>query len=278
MVLPDGTVVLHFTELATVGNANTRLRIMRSSDKGATWSAPITVAAHQGIGTVDPETGNPIRDGSILGAIAAGKNGALAIVWQDARFAGGARDGIAFSRSVDGGATWSAPIRVNGAPEVPAFLPTVAIRDDGIIGVSYYDFRSNTTDPNTLPTDTWLATSSDGISWLEASTGAAFDYATAPLAGGSLFLGDYTALATVGSTFVSFFGRTTGNVGNRSDIFASLQRTSGPTTAIAKSRHVDTGTAPPLEMTKDLEVRLDEHARRASTQRIPEGILSDRLR
>ena len=277
VVLPDGTVVLHFTELATVGDANTRLRVMRSSDKGVTWSPPITVAAHQGIGAVDPETGTPIRDGSILGAIAAGKNGTLAVVWQDARFAGGARDGIAFSRSIDGGFTWSAPVRVNGAPGAPAFLPTVAIRDDGTFGVAYYDLRSNTINPNTLPTDTWLATSGDGMTWFEQSTALAFDFATAPRAGASLFLGDYTALATVGTTFVPFFGRTTGNVGNRSDIFAALQRSSTTAATLTKAARVDTATALPLPMTPELKARLDAHARRAIAQRIPEGILPGRL-
>ncbi|MEP7328725.1 MAG: sialidase family protein [Betaproteobacteria bacterium] len=268
VVLPDGTVVLFFTELATVGNADARLRIIRSSDKGATWSSPITVAEHQSLGTVDPETGNPIRDGSILGAIAAGKNGTLAVVWQDARFAGGARDGIAFARSTDGGFTWSTPVRVNGAPAVPAFLPTVAIRDDGVIGVSYYDFRSNTIDPNTLPTDSWLATSSDGVSWQESSLAATFDYATAPIAGGSLFLGDYTALATVGTSFVTFAGRTTGNPANRSDIFASLYREPVNVAAVAKMVRMDATTMPSLTMTPDLAARLDANARRALAQRL----------
>jgi hypothetical protein len=272
VVLPDGTLILFFTEIAGAGP---QLRIMRSSDKGATWSAPITIAAHQGNGTVDPETGTPIRDGSILGAIAAGKNGTLAAVWQDARFAGGARDGIAFARSTDGGLTWSAPARVNGNPAVPAFLPTVAIRDDGVIGVSYFDFRSNTADPNTLPTDTWLATSNDSVTWQERAAAPAFDYATAPLAGASYFLGDYSALAATHATFVSFNGRTTGTTtSNRSDIFATLQPVAMAATPFAKSMLA--ATAPPLPMTPDLIERLSAHARRVVAQRIPEGMLPER--
>lgn len=272
VVLPDGALVLFFTEIATAGP---QLRILRSSDKGATWSAPITIAAHQGIGTVDPETGTAIRDGSILGAIAVGKNGTLAAVWQDARFAGGARDGIAFARSVDGGFTWSAPVRVNGNPAVPAFLPTVAIREDGVTGVTYFDFRGNTADPDTLPTDTWLATSTDGVTWQERAVAPAFDYATAPRAGGSYFLGDYTALATAGTTFVSFNSRTTGTTAtNRSDIFATLQLGTITTTPVAKSMLAI--TAPPLPMTPEFAARLAANARRVVAQRIPEGILVER--
>ena len=136
---------------------------MRSTDKGVTWSAPITIAELQTVGTVDPETGIGIRDGSVLGAIAAGENGVLAVAWQDSRFTGGAYDGIAFSQSTDGGLTWSAPLRINGNPAVRAFIPSVAIRADGTIGVTYYDFRSNTPDPRRCSTDFWLATSSDGV-------------------------------------------------------------------------------------------------------------------
>ena len=62
------------------------------------------------------ETGAPIRDGSNLGSVAVDKSGALAIAWQDSRFSGGARDGIAFSRSLDGGLTWSAPVEINSVP------------------------------------------------------------------------------------------------------------------------------------------------------------------
>ena len=62
-------------------------------------------------------------------------------------FPAGVRDGIALSRSTDGGLTWSAPVRVNRDPSVQAFSPTVTVRDDGTIGVTYYDFRNNTTDP-----------------------------------------------------------------------------------------------------------------------------------
>ena len=57
VVLPDGTLVLFFSELPTVdGGAPATLRIMRSADKGATWSAPITIADLQTVGTIDPDT------------------------------------------------------------------------------------------------------------------------------------------------------------------------------------------------------------------------------
>jgi hypothetical protein len=245
VVLPDGALVLFFSELpTTVNGAAPTLRVMRSADKGVTWSPPVTVTGLQTVGTTDPETGIGIRDGSAIGAIAAGSNGVLAVTWQDSRFTGGAYDGIAFSRSTDGGATWSPPLRINGDPAVRALIPSVAIAADGTIGVAYYDFRSNTPDPATLLTDFWLATSSDGVSWSERRLAGPFDYARAPLVGGKFFLGDYTGMANAGNSFVIAVGRANADAGNRSDIVTSLARPSPATPAARIATVLDTGMLP----------------------------------
>ena len=231
-VLPDGTLVLFFSELPTVdGGQAALLRVMRSADKGATWSAPITISDLQTVGTVDPDTGTGIRDGSAVGAVAAGANGVLAVVWQDSRFTAGAYDSVAFSRSNDGGSTWSPPLRINGNPAVFALIPNIAIRADGTFGVTYYDFRSNTPDPASLLTDYWLATSSDGVTWSERRISGPFDYAKAPLVGGRYFLGDYTGMTSVDNSFIAAFGQATGNPGNPTDILASLARPTAETSA-----------------------------------------------
>ncbi len=110
-----------------------------------------------------------------------------------------------------------------GTP-APALLPAVAVRDDGVIGVAYYSLRANTPDPNTLPTVYMLATSSDGVTWTERQLADPFDYATAALAGGRYFIGDYMGMTTIGTSFVPFFAQTTGDPNNRSDITAALAR------------------------------------------------------
>ncbi len=192
VVLPDGTLVNFFTELDQTAAAprTTTLTVIRSLDKGVTWSAPVAVAEVLALGTADPDAGTPIRDGALLGAIAAGPGGELAAVWQDSRFSGGVRDAVAFSRSPDGGLTWSDPVRVNREPAVPAFMPSVTVRRDGTIGVGYYDLRNNTADRATLPTDYWLARSADGVIWTEIHVDGPFDLSIAPNANG-LFIGDY---------------------------------------------------------------------------------------
>ena len=233
VVLPDGTLVCAFTTFVLAGQnvVSTTLMAIRSTDKGVTWSAPIVISSVQSRGATDPQSGAAIRDGATLGSIAAGRNGQIAIAWQDARFSGGQRDGIALSRSLDGGLTWTAPVQVNRVPAVQAFLPAVHIRNDGTIGVSYFDFRSNTPDPSIL-TDHWLLQTSDGVTWRESRIAATFDYATAPNARG-LFLGDYMGLVSSGTTFVPVYATTTGDLMNRTDVFATLQATIGASASAA---------------------------------------------
>jgi hypothetical protein len=272
VVLADGTLIDFFTQLDAAGTF-LALQIVRSTDKGLTWSAPITISAVQTVGTTDPATGAHVRDGSTLGAIAAGPRGELAVVWQDARFSGGLRDGIAFSRSLDGGFTWSAPAAINGAPGVPAFIPSVSYRSDGTVGVTYYDFRGGAATASSLPTDYWLTRSGDGIVWREAQVTGPFDLATAPIAEG-LFLGDYQSLASYGEVFLPFFVRTnSGDLGNRTDVFASLTEPAIPATgqAVASPRAtaklIRAQTAPPLAPTPELSQRLRDNVLRAIQRR-----------
>jgi len=264
-VLPDGTLVLFFSEFDTVGDATTvQLRLMRSQDKGTTWSVPTTIAQAQARGARVPETGTPIRDGANLGSIAAGKNGSLVVAWQDARFSGGARDGIAFSRSIDGGATWSAPVQINAAPGVQAILPSVTLRDDGLIGVTYYDFRNHAPGAPTLATDYWLATSVDGVAWSEKHVAGPFDFTAAPFAEG-LFLGDYQALSFSGSTFLSFYAATNGFLANDpTDIFSTLLTPS----VIPGSSTMQARTGALAAMTPGLQRALTESARLTLRRRL----------
>jgi hypothetical protein len=190
------------------------------------------VSTAQPLGTRDPATGRGVRDGSIVPQMAVGADGILHVVWQDGRFSG-ARDGIAYARSTDGGLTWSAPVRVNGEGNVAAFTPQVHVRADGVVGVTYYDFRPDTSDPATLPTDYWLARSVDGTSWIEQRVAGPFDLTGAPLAGDAYFLGDYMGLASAGTAFLALHVRTTGDPANRTDVYLS-RVDAGPKRAAAQ--------------------------------------------
>jgi hypothetical protein len=225
VVLPNGTLLNVFTQIDPGANNTSvaSIRVIRSTDRGGSWSPAVKVADLLAIGVRDPATQVAVRDGSIIPEIAVAPNGQVLTTWQDARFSGGSVDGIALSRSTDGGLTWSAPAQVNSVRTVAAFTPSIRVRADGTVGISYYDLRSDTADTATLPTELLLARSTDAATWTEARLTPTFDLATAPQAGG-YFLGDYQGLVASGNVFIPLFVRTTGDTANRTDVFAVFAR------------------------------------------------------
>jgi len=231
VVLPNGTLVNAFNLIYNFKNTGKvrghNVAVMRSTDKGQTWSSPTIVSKLQYVQVTDPDTGQLVRTGDILPDVAVDRqSGHLYIVWQDARFSGGHHAGIAFSKSTDGGRTWSTPpVQINQVPSVSAFTATVHVADDGTIGVSYYDFRNNTT-TQPLDTDYWLAHSHDGgATWSdETHIAGPFDMKSAPDSpGNGFFVGDYEGLTAIGDSFVPFFVQAnSGNqAGNASDVYST---------------------------------------------------------
>ena len=228
VVQPNGMLIDFFTEILNFKNNdqngrgfNFNLALLWSDDKGETWrprNKPIRAARiFSSFGAVTPDLEIPVRDGSILFDVAVDSgNGNLYAVWQDVRFNN--IEEVAFSMSTDGGFTWSEPIKINQTPEnIPllrrqAFLPSVAVNGQGVVGVTYYDFRNDIDSgvPVELA-DHWFvyceANCSDPASWMSNElrlTDESFDYVPAPFAGG-LFLGDYVGLDADATDFLAFF-------------------------------------------------------------------------
>jgi hypothetical protein len=164
-------------------------------------------------------------------------------------------------------------------------INSIHVRKDGTIGVTYYDLRSNTADPATLPTDVWLTRSRDGVTWRESRISKPFDMAKAPEANG-LFVGDYQGLVSIGPLFIPFFVKTTNDgTANRNDVYSHLALGSvlrgAASGAASVTRQVEeeeanmpalavqgTGRATPA-MTDEMRQRSKDNIERIMSARVP---------
>jgi hypothetical protein len=247
LVLPDGTLadlyMQYESNLPKKPITQTSLQVLRSTDHGQTWSAPLTAVSMTPLYAppsnftlvLDPETGQNVEDPTNPSFAVDRASGNLYAVWEDGRFSNFQYPDIAFSMSADGGFTWSTPIRVNQTPlniaplNRQAFIPNIAVAANGSIGVSYYDFRFNTPDPG-LPTDRWLVQcrpsaavpATNPTSWGNEVrlTPQSFNMEVCHHwgGGGFFFIGDYEGLAGTGTGFVATFGAVDQN--NVTSVFA----------------------------------------------------------
>jgi hypothetical protein len=254
-VLPNGTLVNVFTEsptgdetLAAARNPDERraaqsrlaqegdtlVRVMRSTDHGRTWSAPITVGTLNVTDIFEPDQRQTrLRTADIVPDIAVDpRSGRLYVAWQDAAVQTSG-SGIVLSTSANGGRTWSKPLEVSKTPDSDlqgngqAFTPMVDVTSNGTVGVTYYDFRRNTPAPGAL-TDYWIVTcrgsacTRDAGPWREQHVGGSFDVTLAPVTGPrGFFLGDYMGLDHAGPVFVPMFAMTRTVPGNQQDMFVA---------------------------------------------------------
>jgi hypothetical protein len=263
VVMPDGDLVDAFTQFSNDnkgGRQGGLIRVMRSEDAGDSWSGQITVERLGAIGVTVPDSTfdddadpDPVRTSDFNAEVASDERANtdnVYAVWQDARFNGFQRDQIAFSKSTDGGETWSAPVRINGEPSTQAFTPAIRVDDQGNIGVTYYDFRNDNPATYAVETDLWFLRSGDGgQTWSEERvTPASFDMRIAPFAGG-YFLGDYQGLTAYSDRFVAYSTLTNSGFGdsqavpedardlsNRTDVYAATMSPPFPASAAATFR------------------------------------------
>ena len=188
--------------------------ILRSPDRGVTWAHKPTIIAPFSCtygGAHNPDSGALIRSRGLPDFAVDGQK--AYVVWEDASPNGPTRGHIFFSQSTDGGLTWSSPIVISHTQQfadVDAFIPDIAVNSGGTLGVTYYDFRNNTSTDGIAATDLWLTTCSSSCAnpanWSVDTrvTPDSFDMSAAPEAGGQ-FVGDYMGVTTNGTTFEPFF-------------------------------------------------------------------------
>ncbi|MGF6934935.1 hypothetical protein OKW41_004097 [Paraburkholderia sp. UCT70] len=240
-VLPDGTLLDFFTGI-NVTPSGLSIGYIKSTDKGASWSGPAfanDIQVFNNSGVVTPDTGQAVRDAAILYSVAVNPvTGAIYLAWQDDRFSTAMCttptgkipiDGIVFSESDNGGATWSTPVMINQTPanaanpcRQQAFIPAVVASGDGkTIVVTYYDFRHDTNTPAGFEGTDYFAVfctpstaCTKPANWSKDKeqrlTTDSFNILNAPVARGH-FLGDYMGLTASGPTTVyPVFGIATG--------------------------------------------------------------------
>ena len=215
VVLPDGTLVDGFFRIVyddLSGRVTTEQAILRSVDQGRRWTrTDIKVASFARATAVDVELGIPVRDAEGLPSIAVNRaTGMLYMSWQDANANSQGLVGAFIAVSSDGGLTWSAPVRVNQGTDasVQAFLPTVAVNEQGMVGVLFYDFRNDVLGDAQLSTDVHLALFGPDLSYLgeRRLTSSSFDLRQMVLTGPrGYFPGDYMGLAAAGADFAAAF-------------------------------------------------------------------------
>ena len=178
-----------------------KIRLIRSTDQGKTWSAPIDAARFTYTNAVDPGTGGQLRFfGQDISAASAGN--AVYVAWFE--------DHTDFStilvaRSEDAGVHWRGPQLVV-REKAEAFLPTLAVAGDATVGLLWLDFRHFKQASRTLDTDVWFSTSRDrGVHWTERRAAGPFDLRSAPALRYGPFIGDYMGLVGLPDGFAAAF-------------------------------------------------------------------------
>jgi hypothetical protein len=165
---------------ASVPTADTEIIVAKSSDHGATFGPKVTVATVKPVGHVAFQILQGGFRGNQFPSLAidtsrGSRRGTVYIAWNDGKngiapdgfppFGGATYDfaDALISRSDNGGASWSAPVKMNddigAAAGIDHFLPGINVNAEGTIGACWYDRRR---DPLNFLIDRECATSSDG--------------------------------------------------------------------------------------------------------------------
>jgi hypothetical protein len=188
--LPNGNLVIVYWNFGSAAQPGERLEAVISNDGGTTFGSPKLIA--NAVEYNEPS----IRTGSFLPSVAADRSsGNLYAVYQT-RLSGNPK--IAFTKSTDGGNTWSSPIAISdNPPGSGVFNPAIAVSPDGqIVTVIFYDHRANP-GSNTLVDIYWAQSLNGGGTWQPNTrvTSVSTDASLAPRTAAGFMLGDYQGVA-----------------------------------------------------------------------------------
>jgi len=189
---PNGELYVVWNDLS-----NKQIVEAKSTDGGDFFSSPSVVSSIAEL----PEPPNFLansffRVNSFPTAAADDTNGNVYVAWADY---GNGYAVILSSRSLDGGVTWSKPIRVNDDTTTnDHFFPWMAV-SHGLLSIVFYDRRL---DPQNHLVDVFYAESADGGASFSPNvrvTDASFNPDAIIFSNGRSFIGDYIGIASNGT-------------------------------------------------------------------------------
>jgi len=183
-VVPGGGLVAIYGKGPLEGGAFA----VRSTDGGATWSAPRTISRASRNGADDPAG---VRSSAWLPQVGA-RGRRIAVATTQVR-----RHAIRLAESRDGGRTWSRTRDVVRGPGTP-FLPAVARHANGTLALTTYHLVTG------RRAEVRLHLRSPGGRWRNQRL-ASFSLTRAPRAGSNRFLADYTGLVATPGGFVAAY-------------------------------------------------------------------------
>jgi len=208
-VAADGTVYVGFQYYPNGTKASAQNRIAKSTDGGATFSTSTVISAGPNLQGGLALSGDQRGYFAVNGSCTVFRHRSFAIINSDptnsaivyAVWAGGnletaytcgslsgVHSDILFSRSTDGGATWSAPLKVNDDPAgKDQYYPWMDVAPNGKIWIGWHDRRN---DPSDFMHQWYVDSSKDGGLTFHTDRRVA-DVASLP----SSFIGDYAGLA-----------------------------------------------------------------------------------
>ena len=192
-VAPDGTIYIAYYDSGDDGwlTGTARIVVVKSVDGGDTWSEPVEAAVIE----EEMDYFSPARFrawASMFPIIDVGPDGTVYIVYGSADPETGDPGDIYLVYSMDGGDTWSEPIRINNdAPGAYQFFPWLDVDENGIAHIIWGDTRF---DEDNFGFDVFYAR-------FTPEEGASANYRVTDYTGNgflAFFLGDYFNVAAAG--------------------------------------------------------------------------------
>jgi hypothetical protein len=183
-------------------NSGDRELVRKSTDGGVTFSA--AVAAGSGlVRCPNPLPGASFRVNAALPVIAADPTDAARVYVAWSSCTATAQADVFFSRSSDGGATWSpTPLRVNddGASNPrDQFFPWITVDDFGVVRAMWGDDRLDLVNPGGHNYDIFGAASTDQGASFGTNVRVTPQSSNPDIDNGGTFIGDYFGLAPCGT-------------------------------------------------------------------------------